>query len=137
MGGAVKPLDKVLEEVESLQNILVSHATSGTSYEGDYGTLRASPLARVECADQIPRFVRTCRDLAQFWQFIKFKFPTYAERRNYLWGAFRPLLERVEKGGTAPADRAVSEAIERFDAGHLHAAWAKAVDRRQSDPDGA
>ncbi|PWK38677.1 abortive infection family protein [Cupriavidus plantarum] len=133
----MKQREALLQEVELLQNILVSHATNGPPYEGDYSTLRTSLLARAEYANLVPRFVRTCRDLAQFWQFIKHKFPTYEKRRAYLWEEFRPLLERIEKGGTAPADQAVSEAIERFDAEHLHAAWAKALDRRQSDPDGA
>ncbi|KVN30772.1 abortive phage resistance protein [Burkholderia pyrrocinia] len=126
-----------LDEVELLQNILVSHATNGPTYDGDYAELRASLLAYGEYAELIPRFVRTCRDLSQFWQFIKHKFPTYAERRSYIWDEFRPLLERVEGSSPGPADRAITAAIEKFDAEYLEAAWRKALERRQADPEGA
>ncbi|MGF6791458.1 abortive infection family protein [Paraburkholderia sp. 35.1] len=128
---------QLLDEVESLQNILVSHATNGPAYEGDYGSLRASLLARPEYAALAPKFVRTCRDLSQFWQFIKQKFPTYAERRAYLWNEFRPLLERIEQGASSPADHVVTAAIEKFDAEYLQTAWRKALERRQADPEGA
>lgn len=126
-----------LEDVQLLQNILVSHATSGPAYDGDYATLRASLLARTEYSRLVPRFIRTCRDLNQFWQFIKHKFPTYAERRSYLWEQFEPLLERIENASPGPADEAVTAAIEKFDAEYLHVAWRKALERRQSDPEGA
>lgn len=126
-----------LDEVELLQNILVSHATNGPAYDGDYVTLRASLLAQSEHAALIPKFVRTCRDLSQFWQFIKHKFPTYAERRSYIWDEFRPLLERIEGAGSGPVDHAVAIAIEKFDAEHLQMAWRKSLERRESDPEGA
>jgi len=133
----MKQRTPLLDEVELLQNILVSHATNGPAYEGDYSGLRASLLERTEYESLVPRFVKTCRDLAQFWQFIKHKFPSYAERRTYLWDEFRPLLERIEQGATGPADQVVSAAIEKFDAEHLQAAWSKALERRQTDPEGA
>ncbi|MFM0303984.1 abortive infection family protein [Paraburkholderia sediminicola] len=126
-----------LDEVELLQNILVSHATSGPAYDGDYATLRASLLARADYAPLVPRFLRTCRDLSQFWQFIKHKFPSYAERRSYIWDEFRPLLERIENSQAGPADVGVTAAIEKFDAEHLQTAWRKALERRQADPEGA
>ncbi|MGO4332488.1 abortive infection family protein [Cupriavidus sp. M-11] len=75
--------------------------------------------------------------MAQFWQFIKHKFPSYAERRTYLWNEFRPLIEMIEQSSSGPADHVVTAAIERFDADHLQAAWRKALERRQTDPAGA
>ncbi|MCY1357418.1 hypothetical protein D9M69_439110 [compost metagenome] len=133
----MSPSAELLEQVESLQNILVSHATGGHAEDADYGELREALLARTELAALIPKFVRTHRNLSQFWQFIKYKFPTYAERRTYLWDEFRPLLERIEQGHTSPADQAVTAAIEKFDAEHLQTAWRKALERRQADPEGA
>lgn len=46
--------------------------------------------------DNLPRFVRTCFDLNQFWNFIKHEFGSYRERREYLWNEFRPILEVIE-----------------------------------------
>lgn len=125
------------EQAESLQGILVSQATGGQEDEAEYTRLRQVVLSQPALASFIPRFVRTCRSLGQFWQFIKNKFGTYAERRTYLWDEFRPMLEFLEQGGAAPSDEVVSIAIEKFDSANVQAAWSKALDRRASDPEGA
>ena len=85
----------------------------------------------------LPKFLRTCRNLAQFWQFIKFKFGTYAERRNYIWEEFRPILAAIEQGSLAPSDSVVTQTLQKFDASHVQGAWSKALERRSSDPEGA
>lgn len=126
-----------LETVESLQSLLVSRATGLGGDNDEYVALRKAIIERQEYSALIPKFVKTYRDIDQFWQFIKHKFPSYAERRMYLWEEFRPLLERIEQSSTGPADYAVSAAIEKFDAEHLQAAWSKALERRQTDPEGA
>jgi hypothetical protein len=72
--------DPLLMDIETLQNVLVAVATSGSSEGGDYKALRQSLLASPLTRGGMPKFVYTCRDLAQFWQFIKHKFPTYQQR---------------------------------------------------------
>lgn len=129
--------DGLLAAVERLQNVLVLEATGQGGDEGEYASLRKTLLQRHELASLIPQFVKRHRDLDQFWHFIKPKFPTYAERRKFLWDEFRPLLDRLEQVGAAPADLVVGAAIEHFDAEHLQAAWTKALERRQADPEGA
>jgi len=94
----------LFEEVESLQNLVVSHATGGAEDEAEYTRLRQVVLAEPSIEAFIPRFIRTSRSLGQFWQFIKNKYGTYAERRKYLWDEFAPMLDLLEKGGTAPSD---------------------------------
>lgn len=130
-------MNELSEQAESLQGLLVSHATGGLEDEAEYTRLRQVVLSQPALDSCIPRFLRTCRSLGQFWQFIKNKFGTYAERRTYLWDEFRPMLELLERGGTAPSDHAVSVAIEKFDSANIQAAWSKALDRRSSDPEGA
>lgn len=125
------------EEVESLQNLLVAHATGGESDNNEYVELRQRLLGQAQLKEVTPSFVRTCRDLSQFWQFIKFKFGTYAERRTYIWNEFRPLLDKLEGVGASPSDHLVTGALTKFDAAHVHEAWAKALERRTSDPEGA
>jgi hypothetical protein len=136
--GIVKVKDtEVLDSVEALQNLLVASATGGASDNAEYLRLRQVLVSQPQLESYIPRFVRTCRDLSQFWQFIKYKFGTYHERRVYLWDEFRPLLDLIERGGPSPSDQTVTVALEQFDAAHVQAAWSKALDRRQSDPEGA
>ena len=105
--------------------------------EAEYTRLRQVVLAEPAIEAVTPRFIRTSRSLGQFWQFIKNKFGTYAERRKYFWDEFAPMLELLEKSGTAPSDVVVSDSLEKFDAAHVQAAWSKALDRRASDPEGA
>ena len=127
----------LFDEVESLQNLVVSHATGSVEDEAEYTRLRQVVLSDSSLEALAPRFIRTCRSLGQFWQFIKTKYSTYAERRTYLWDEFRPMLDLLERGGTAPSDPVVTASLEKFDSAHVQAAWSKALDRRASDPEGA
>lgn len=130
-------MSETLDTVEMFQNLLVHVATGGVAPDPDYKAGRSFVLEHAEFAHLVPRFVKTCRSVGEYWQFIKFKYPSYAERRNYLWDEFRPLLEYLESGGRGPADHIVSAAIDKYDAEHIKAAWTKALERREMDPEGA
>ncbi|MEQ8798612.1 MAG: abortive infection family protein [Salinisphaeraceae bacterium] len=126
-----------LEQAESLQNLLVSHATGGVEDDATYQELRQVFVGNPSTEGLVPRFLRTCRNLSQFWEFIKHLFPTYKERRQFIWGEFEALLDFLERGGGCPSDEAVSASLESFDASHVHALWSKALDRRLTEPEGA
>jgi len=130
-------VNELLDQTEALQNLLISQATGGSEDDAEYVRLRQMMLSNAALESLLPRFLRTCRNLSQFWQSIKFKYSTYAERRDYIWGEFRPMLEALERGPLAPSDTVVSQKLEKFDAAHVQAAWSKALDRRSSDPEGA
>lgn len=130
-------MHELLDQTKALQNLLISQATGGSEDDAEYVRLRQMLLSNPALDALIPRFLRICRNLSQFWQFIKFKHFTYAERRDFIWGEFRPLLETLERGPLSPADQLVSERLEKFDASHVQAAWSKALERRTSDPEGA
>jgi hypothetical protein len=129
----------VLDQAELLQNILLSHATGGSEDEAEYRELRQLFLELEETESLVPRFVRTCRNLSHFWEFIKSKFPTYRERRAFIRAEFQPLLDTLERmgSGSAPADTTVSSQLERFGPASVHDLWSKALRRRQSDAEGA
>lgn len=127
------------ERAEQLQNLLVALATGGTADAGDYQELRLHFLHHVELKTllPLPDFVRVNRDLSQFWQYIKFKFPTYAERRDCIWSAFKSLLDLLEQGPSTPSDKDISAGLLVFGEEGVHEAWSKALERRTSDPEGA
>ncbi|WP_247640564.1 abortive infection family protein [Chromohalobacter moromii] len=130
-------MDELLVNAESLQNMMIARATTQDPVpRQEYAQARAALMSAPRIADVLPRMVRTCRDPAQFWGHIKSRFDTYEERRQFIWGEFRPLLDRLEAVGT-PSDAIISNSLERFDSQHVHAAWAKAIDRRDADPEGA
>jgi hypothetical protein len=129
------PVDKAIR----LQNGLISFSTGGSFDGGDeaYKSLRNDFAARFDTKDKVPDFVRRCRDLGQFWGFIKYERPTYKERRVLLWDAFRPLIDYLEAQDRSPGVAPITTALEQFDPENVHAAWQKALDRRSSDPEGA
>lgn len=130
-------MDSRLEDVESLKNMLVARATGETPKDADYMRLRMAVLSDPVLKGLAPRFVRTCRSLGEFWQYIKKQHDKYDGRRTIIWDAFQPLFEHLEAAGRAPSDAVVSAAVEVFDAEHVQLTWAKALERRASDPDGA
>jgi len=131
-------VSEISENVEIFQNMLIADATSGGgSSVVEYRALRDEIINHHLLKDIVPRFVRTCRSPSEFWQFIKFKFPTYAERRQFIWEEFRPMFERLDGSAAAPSDQSVSATLQRFNADTVHQLWSKALERRESDPEGA
>jgi hypothetical protein len=125
------------ERVTSLQNILIARATGEGADEAGYQLIRSNLLDNPNTSALLPSFVSTCRDLSQFWAFIKPRFGTYAERRDFIWKAFASLLDHLEGRATKPADAPISDGLKSFDVNGVEAAWTKALERRKIDPEGA
>lgn len=125
------------ERLEIFQNCLIALATNGNATVEEYQTGRDEVINHPLFKDIAPRFLRTCRSPAEFWQFIKYRFSTYAERRQYLWDEFRPLFDRLEGVKARPADLSVAAALQKFDTETVHQLWLKAMERRETDSEGA
>jgi Abortive infection C-terminus len=130
-------MNNLSERLEVFQGCLIALATSGNATVEEYQAGREEFANHPLVKDIAPRFLRTCRTPAAFWQFIKHKFPTYAERRQYLWDEFRPMFERIDGSKATPADDSVSKALEKFDTATVHQLWLKALERRETEPEGA
>ncbi|HUX00591.1 MAG: abortive infection family protein [Phycisphaerae bacterium] len=133
----VSAAQQLLEKVEALRNMLSSHATGGGADESQFRSLRNELVKNPLIKDRLPRFVRTCRTLEDFWGFIKPKFAHYSERRSYLLEEFAPVLDFLEQLNTAPSDEASNAVLAKVDAPHVITAWQKALERRETDPEGA
>ena len=132
--------ETILKKVERMQKALVSYATgSRIDDDGDleYKKLRNELLEHADLREKLPELVRQCRDLRQFWHFIKDKYGKYADRRNFLWDSFRPAFEHLESVDRAPGLQPIGEVLEEFNAVKVHEMWQKALDRRATDPAGA
>lgn len=130
-------LETQLDKVEYLQNLLVARATGGDANDGHYQIIRQEILNSPVVSEMMPRWIKTNRNLSQFWGFIKAKFPTYAERRRYILDAFNPILKFVESGLAHPAKKTIDEVLSNFDSESIYFAWEKALERKSSDPEGA
>jgi CHC2 zinc finger/Abortive infection C-terminus len=131
------PRSSPFERAVALQELLVDFATGQRGDDTQYVTLRREALDHAGSRNLVPDFVRTCRTLSTFWSWIKEQAPTYERRRVIIRQAFQPLLDALERRDGAPSDLAISEALESFDGEGVHRAWAKSLDRRSSDPEGA
>lgn len=126
------------ERAQMLMNVCIQAGTYGPKPEDDqiYKHLRAEFVRDDSIRDVVPSFLRTCRDQSHLRSHIQ-QHGGYAQRRDYIRSAFQRLLDRTEGREGSPADKPVGEALESFDPDAVHAVWAKALSRRESDPDGA
>jgi hypothetical protein len=101
-------MTELQEKVESFQNLLVDIATSGNSPEEEenFKQLRTSLIGNNKIKDHLPDFVKTNRTVSQFWQFIKGKFSSYAERRTFIWNEFAKALDYIETKQNESLDNA-------------------------------
>ena len=129
--------EELINSVESLKVMLVSRATGGDGDDKDYKRLRRELTALPRIEKFLPQCVRVCRDLAEFWIFIKPKFDTYAKRKEYLREEFDPLLTMLETGFRSPSDKAISATVQAVSSSFIQEAWHKALERRSTDPEGA
>lgn len=130
-------LESDYDLAEYFFNSLVDHATGGSAEPRHYKYLRTYFLDNSRTKSLVPRWIRINRDISQYWQFIKNKFPTYAERREFLKTEFAPLLDFLESKEIFPAQKSISEVLSKFDEDGIHEAWSRALERKSSDPEGA
>jgi hypothetical protein len=124
-------------KIETLQNLLTDTATGGSSNDEDYKKIRSQLLNETQLKDLLPDFIKTNRSIGQFWQYIKFKFPTYAERRKFIWDEFTPVLDYVEGKKSSIAEKSITDKIDKFNQSYINAEWLKALERKADDPEGA
>lgn len=127
------PLDRAV----MLQNILLSACEGDRSSTSTYAALRTEFMNDPGISSLVPQFIRTCRDLQHFWGYKKGVSPQWEPRRHHIRNELAPLLDHLEGRNRSPIDTAASEVLASFDADGVHSAWAKALTRRHTDPEGA
>jgi len=88
--------DDIVLQIEQFKMGLVSKATGGDFDNKEYSRLRKLILGIPEAEKLIPRFLKICITVDDFWGFIKGQSPTYAERRLFLNESLNPILELIE-----------------------------------------
>ncbi len=127
-----------LEKAEYLQNMMISQSTGGTADDSEYKKLRNYFNKHPEYTDLLPSFVRTKRDLHQFWSFIKYAYGTYADRREFIWEEFSTLLNHIETREENSISKSLSsKQLSIYGENTIHREIQKGLDRIKTDPDGA
>ena len=129
--------ESALERVKIMEEILIAASTGGDIDDDTYTVLRRELMHDHEIRSMVPDFVLNYRNLDAFWPYIKNAAPSYSERRQLIRTAFNPLVDHLEDVHRTPGDLVIFDTIESLDAEHIHSLWAKALARRQADPDGA
>ncbi|MGF1761707.1 abortive infection family protein [Photobacterium sagamiensis] len=81
-------------------------------------------------------WVRTCRSLSQFWQYIK-KIESYQPRRDFIWAEFNQILSALESSDKNPAADLIAKRLTTINSQYVHDHWTKALERKSNDPEGA
>lgn len=130
--------DDLLECAILLKNNIIGLTTDGGS-EHLYKLARRKLLDDPASKRLLPGFVRFSNDapsLQSALSSIASGRGSWALRRGHVIETFAPLLTFLESGGGA-ADATITDGLDIYDAPAVQAFWAKALDRRKSDPDGA
>ena len=118
--------------VEYFQDGVVARATGDNFDDELYKLIRNKLLQNKSIEKLLPDWLKTKRTVDQFWTFIKGRFSTYQERREFLWNEFAPVLNYLETKSTSPLEESIV-----FDEAHIHTQWQKALERKQTEPEGA
>lgn len=118
--------------VEYFQDGVVARATGDGFEDALYKKIRLKLLKDPLIKDMLPEWIKTKRTIDQFWTFIKGRYGTYQERREFLWDEFSEVLDYLENKTTSPIDTAFI-----FDEAYINSEWGKALDRKITEPEGA
>ncbi|KZX10288.1 abortive infection family protein [Methanobrevibacter curvatus] len=135
-------MEELFIKIDDFQSLLIGIATGDSdSYNDDegYEKLRKEILSFSEINELLPYFVKNKRSPKQFWDFIKPKYPSYAERRNFINESFEKVLEYAESlpyTRKKDFDDGIRTKIDKFDE-YIVSEWDKALERKNTDPDGA
>ncbi|MFP1813342.1 abortive infection family protein [Lonsdalea quercina] len=126
------------ERARCLENMLIEVARGGPRDDSyNFNILRTYFIQNTTLKELLPTFVRECRNLRQFWGFIQPAYPSYRERENFIATEFTPLFNQLELFSFTPSDLPITDGLKSYDERGVNEAWTKALDRRNSDPEGA
>lgn len=129
--------EALLAKVDAVQQALIAMATQDPGDMEVYPALRRELMLHPVLGPKLPDYVRRYSELRAFWPYIKRKFPTYAERREFIYDSFGEINELLASPLGAPSDAGTSDVLAEFDEAHVHLLWQRALDRRTTDPEGA
>jgi len=133
----MKDIRQTLRDIEQMKMLLVSRARGRDFDDGTYYNLRETLLLIPEVDEQFPDFVHACRNMNEFWSYIKPKYQTYREREDHITLAFAPLLGYLEALATSPLHGTLTDALTEVNSHHVNEACRKALSRVHDNPDGA
>lgn len=128
--------DDLATQLLELQNQMIAAATYDNADGEKYRRLRAELLKALGHKNVLPEFVSDCLDPQHFREHMQEMHHGYKERRKFIRDAFKECITRLKALG-APLDGDVVNTLTDLDPEHVAALWKRALDRRETDPEGA
>jgi hypothetical protein len=134
MDDELKYIDSLndFELVQYFQDHLILRSTGGSFNEEAFVESRNLLISNKSISHLLPKWLTVNRTTDQFWTFIKARYSAYQERREFIWQEFNSLLSYLETDKISLLDQTVI-----FNESYIHALWEKAIERKESDPEGA
>lgn len=125
------------EKIDRIKKQLL-YCSTGDGFDGphDYETLRREWLRHPTLKHKVPDEIKRASTLSEFRTFSQ-TLGGYKERRAFIRDMMNPILAELEEANANPADGIITGRITVVDSDHIKEAWAKALERRHADPDGA
>lgn len=123
-------------KAKAFESLLISIATGNGGEEKEYQELR-STLLNSSVKGLLPEYLLICRSVGQFWQFIKYEYAHYRERRDFIWSSFQKIHNAIENDNTGVAMTSLTQKIEEFNMEYITTEWNKALERKSDDPEAA
>lgn len=137
MTEGLEHLDTDYDKAEYFKNMLIERATGGSGNPDHYVFLRESFLSNPAIRTVVPRWIKVNNNLSQFWQFIKHEYKKYTERSAFINEEFIDLLDFLQSNEKLPPEKAITNSLDNFSSSRVNDAWKKALDRKNTDPEGA
>lgn len=131
---------ELFNDVRKIQELLIDRATGrimprNETANSEYELLRRKLIeSSVIKSNSLPVELVDFFNLDIFWDRRLIKFSTYADRRNHIYSVFRQLLFDLETDQSSPLDKMISD---KLSIEYIQDYWNKALDRRNSDAEGA
>lgn len=125
------------EQAKTLKDILISRINGEPADEQAYRELRKALMGDPFTTALLPEFVRSSRELADFWRTISDRVGPKERKREIVSEAFHSLLARLERTDLAPSAIIAADALAVLDSHHVAAAWDRALARCSTEPESA
>lgn len=130
-----------MERATTLQAILIDRATGNAWLINDndykYSSLRSHFVSDSLLRSVLPDFVVKCRELSHFGHYILQNFSHDYKRKEHIYSSLEPLFDAIEGSANAPHIIFTTEALQSCTSDEIQRHWSKALERINSDPDGA
>lgn len=128
---------ELIEKVNQFRELCIGFAT-GTKVEYEvYENARNELLSEPDIQNAIPGWLIKCRWGNQYWSFIKAKFSTYQERRDYINEEFSQIIDYIESDSAQPISISTKEVLAGLENNELERIWKKIHLRKENDIEGA